>query len=118
MVRRAVPAGLALASFFTATGGDLPLSPYSDVVVVAVWTFGLLTYGWRFGRTSLWLFPLLLVVVAETASWLFFEPDPRISSMDQIGDDPGAIVLVLPLAMIVLGLAVLAKRRSRKAVPA
>lgn len=102
-----------------ATGGDLPRSPYSDVVVAAGWLLGVLAYGWCFGRTALWLLPVLLVTVGEAASWLFFEPDPRVSGMDQIGDDPASVVIVLPYIMVVLGLTVFAKgRRSRKPLPA
>lgn len=113
MSSRAVATGLALAVFLVGTGGDLPHSPYSDIAVATAWISGVLAYGWSFGRTALWLLPVLLTVTALLASWLLFEPDPRIGGMDQIGEDPGSTILALPLVVVVLGLAVVVRSRRR-----
>lgn len=93
-------ASAAVALALVVLSGDLPGSPWSDVVAAATWSAGLLALGKAFGRRAAVSFGVCLVVGAVAAELL---RDPVPIDQQNSGDvGPGFVIFALPIFFMLI----------------
>lgn len=110
----AVAAAIGVAALLAATGGEYA-SAEAQVVGAVLATGGLMLLGRAVGWRSIPITTVCVVIVGYVGSALFFERQPEISGMDQIGRDPASVILALPFIWIILALAAATRRLGRVA---
>jgi hypothetical protein len=116
---------LVLAVFATATSGDLPRSPYTDIAVATIDVAGLMLFGWVARWSGLWMFSVAFIGASLIHQEFFWQDNPTASGTDDLG--PSILVLALPVALGLIAMGTLARdlrdrfstdaRQSSDAVP-
>lgn len=120
--RRAVLVATAvgLAALLTACSGTWAPAAVA-IPSLIFFVAGIVVLAWKAGWVTLPLLTVSVVAVGAISSALFYDdqanvpPDLRVSGMDEIGRDPGSVVIALPFMWLLLLLTLAVRYRRWQA---